>query len=108
MKLEAKNRSRRLRKKLRVDEFKELGFDIAWKFKEDITDEEIARYNELKIYLDNIGFYDITSDSRYNQFLKLTSERKEFAFRTFTKEEKEELDRIAKEVLDEINNGKNL
>jgi len=75
---------------------------------EDITDEEIARYNELKIYLDNIGFYDITSDSRYNQFLKLTSERKEFAFRTFTKEEKEELDRIAKEVLDEINNGKNL
>jgi len=44
MKLEAKNRSRRLRKKLRVDEFKELGFDIAWKFKEDITDEEVDTF----------------------------------------------------------------
>ncbi len=25
-------RSRRLRKKLRVDEFQELGFDVSWRF----------------------------------------------------------------------------
>ena len=31
MKVNAKNRTRRLRKKLRVDEYQELGFDIAWK-----------------------------------------------------------------------------
>jgi len=41
MKIEAKNRSRRLRKKLRVDEFKELGFDIAWQFNDDATNDEI-------------------------------------------------------------------
>ena len=39
MKQEAKNRSRRLRKKLCVDEFQELGFDIAWQF-EDGTDND--------------------------------------------------------------------
>lgn len=37
MKYQAKNRSKRLRKKLKVDEFQELGFDVAWSFKEDIT-----------------------------------------------------------------------
>ncbi len=44
MKLEAKNRSRRLRKKLRVDEFKELGFDVAWQLKTDITSAELDRF----------------------------------------------------------------
>ena len=72
---------------------------------EEITDREIIRYNELKLYLDKIGFYDTTSDSRYNQFLKLTSQREEFAIRSFTKEEKKELDRIAKEVLNQMNEG---
>lgn len=33
-------RSRRLRKKLHIEEFKELGFTISWSFKED-TDEKI-------------------------------------------------------------------
>ena len=37
MKVDAKNRSPRLRKKLRVDEYQELGFDIAWKL-DDNTD----------------------------------------------------------------------
>ena len=41
MKVDAKNRSQRLRKKLRVEEFQELGFDVAWKCKEGITSEEI-------------------------------------------------------------------
>lgn len=75
---------------------------------DEITEKEIIRYNELKLYLDNIGFYNITADSRYNQFLELTSQKKEFAYRSFTIEEKEELDRIAKEVLSEINKGESL
>ena len=44
MKADAKNRSQRLRKKLRVDEFKELGFDVAWKFNEDITSDELDAF----------------------------------------------------------------
>ena len=35
MKVTAKNRTRRLRKKLRVDEYQELGFDIAFKLADD-------------------------------------------------------------------------
>jgi uncharacterized protein YggL (DUF469 family) len=37
----ASNRSRRLRKKLCVDEFQELGFEINLNFKEGLTDEVI-------------------------------------------------------------------
>ncbi|WP_206484022.1 50S ribosome-binding protein YggL [Thalassotalea sp. G2M2-11] len=44
MKFEAKNRSRRLRKKLRVDEFQELGFDVAWKFADDIKSDEVDQF----------------------------------------------------------------
>jgi len=44
MKVIAKNRSNRLRKKLRVDEYQELGFDIAWKFEEGTTNEEIDAF----------------------------------------------------------------
>jgi uncharacterized protein YggL (DUF469 family) len=44
MKLDAKNRSRRLRKKLRVDEFKELGFDVAWQLDDDITSDELDAF----------------------------------------------------------------
>ncbi|WNC73751.1 YggL family protein [Thalassotalea psychrophila] len=38
------NRSRRLRKKMRVDEFQELGFDLAWQFAEGTTDETIDEF----------------------------------------------------------------
>lgn len=34
-------RSRRLRKKLRVDEFQEFGFDINWSFDESVSEEQI-------------------------------------------------------------------
>ena len=44
MKVDAKNRSQRLRKKLRVDEFKELGFDVAWQLNEDITSDELDAF----------------------------------------------------------------
>ena len=41
MKANAKNRNRRLRKKLRVEEFQELGFDVAWRLADDTTDEQV-------------------------------------------------------------------
>lgn len=44
MRLNAKNRSRRLRKKLRVDEFKELGFDVAWQLDDGITGDELDAF----------------------------------------------------------------
>jgi uncharacterized protein YggL (DUF469 family) len=44
MKIDAKNRSERLRKKLRVDEFQELGFDVAWQLNDDITSEELDAF----------------------------------------------------------------
>lgn len=37
----ATNRKRRLRKKLRVDEFQELGFDLSWSFPEGTTEAAI-------------------------------------------------------------------
>ena len=37
----SQNRSRRLRKKLRVDEFQEFGFDITWTFNESVSEEDI-------------------------------------------------------------------
>jgi uncharacterized protein YggL (DUF469 family) len=40
----ATNRSRRLRKKLCVDEFQELGFELNLEFKEDLSDEAIDAF----------------------------------------------------------------
>jgi ABC-type multidrug transport system ATPase subunit len=68
----------------------------------ELDDKELGQFEKLKNYFDHIGFNDETTDSRYNQFLKLTSQNKAYSNRKYTKEEAEELDRIAKEVLDEI------
>lgn len=68
----------------------------------ELEEDEKGQFERLKNYFDKIGFNDDTVDSRYNQYLKLTSNYKEFANRKYTEEEAEELDRIAKEVLDEI------
>ncbi len=46
MKLIAKNRKARLRKKLRVDEFQELGFDIAWQLPSDFTNHQVDVFLE--------------------------------------------------------------
>ena len=35
------NRSRRLRKKLHIEEFKELGFTVSWSFEEGTTEETL-------------------------------------------------------------------
>ena len=47
----ATNRSRRLRKKLCVDEFQELGFELNLEFKEDLSDEAIDAF--LDAFLDD-------------------------------------------------------
>ena len=44
MKIDAKNRNRRLRKKLRVDEFQELGFDVAWKLPDAYESDQIDNF----------------------------------------------------------------
>ena len=60
MKAEAKNRSRRLRKKLRVDEFQELGFDVAWRLADDSTEQQvddfIDNFIEQVIEPNGLGF----------------------------------------------------
>ncbi|WP_076419525.1 50S ribosome-binding protein YggL [Colwellia sp. UCD-KL20] len=44
MKVNAKNRNRRLRKKLRVEEYQELGFDIGFKLDDKSTDEQVDTF----------------------------------------------------------------
>jgi uncharacterized protein YggL (DUF469 family) len=39
----AKNRSRRLRKKLHIEEFQELGFSVAWRFPEGTSEQDVDR-----------------------------------------------------------------
>jgi len=69
-----------------------------------LSDDDRREFERLKKYFDRIGFDDETTDSRYNKFLQLTSEKEIFSTRKYTKDEEIELDRIAKEVLNEIIN----
>lgn len=39
----AKQRSRRLRKKMHIDEFQELGFSVGWLFPEGTSEQQIDR-----------------------------------------------------------------
>lgn len=68
----------------------------------DLSNDEQKVFERLKNYFDRIGFNDDTVDSRYNRYLQLTSEKDAFVNRNYSKEEEEELDKIAKEVLEEI------
>lgn len=60
MKTIAKNRTRRLRKKLRVDEYQELGFDLAWTLPEGTTNEAIDvfidKFFKEAIEVNGLGF----------------------------------------------------
>ncbi|BDM65288.1 hypothetical protein NFHSH190041_27400 [Shewanella sp. NFH-SH190041] len=57
----ATNRSRRLRKKLRVDEFQELGFDINWTFNADVSEAQIDslvdKFIDEVIEVRGLGFH---------------------------------------------------
>lgn len=70
--------------------------------KENLSELETAEFERLRTELDSIGFYDTTIDSRYNKFLELTSQHEIFQKSILTKGEEEELERISKEVADEI------
>lgn len=70
-----------------------------------ISDEEKLKFNELETYFENIKFYEIFVDSRFEQFVKLTSEHEKFSNRDYSDEEKDNLDKIAKEVLESILNS---
>ena len=61
----AKNRSRRLRKKMHIEEFQEVGFSVAWRFPEGTSVEKIdedvdAFINEViepnKLAFDGSGY----------------------------------------------------
>jgi uncharacterized protein YggL (DUF469 family) len=61
----AKNRSRRLRKKMHIEEFQEVGFSVAWRFPEGTSEEQIdqdvdAFINEViepnKLAFDGSGY----------------------------------------------------
>lgn len=67
-----------------------------------ITKEEIDEYNELSMELEDIGFYNVSIDSRYNKFVELTSKYEIFQKSILTKDEENELERISKEVAEEI------
>lgn len=61
----AKNRSRRLRKKMHIEEFQEIGFSVAWRFPEGTSVEKVdedvdAFINEViepnKLAFDGSGY----------------------------------------------------
>ncbi|MDD2518914.1 MAG: AAA family ATPase [Bacilli bacterium] len=67
-----------------------------------ISKKEIVEYNDLSQELEDIGFYNVSIDSRYNMFVELTSKHEVFQKSVLTKEEEKELERISKEVAEEI------
>lgn len=67
-----------------------------------ISFDEKLKFNELESYLENIKFYENFIDSRFQQFVELTSEHEEYKNRDYSDEEKAKLDQIAREVLNNI------
>jgi ABC-type cobalamin/Fe3+-siderophores transport system ATPase subunit len=70
--------------------------------KGDLTEKERNDFERLEKYFDEIGWNDETVDSRYNLFLKMTSEQPAFNDRKYSKAEEIELNAIAKDVMDKI------
>jgi predicted ATPase len=67
-----------------------------------LSKNEIQEYETLSKELDDIGFYDVSIDSRFSKFVEMTSKHEVFNKSILSKEEEEELEKISKEVLDEI------
>jgi ABC-type multidrug transport system ATPase subunit len=63
---------------------------------------EIEEFNTLSKELDEVGFYDVNIDSRFTKFVELTSKHEVFNKSILSKEEEEELEKISKQVLEEI------
>lgn len=67
-----------------------------------IKQKEKEEYEKLSRELEEVGFYDISIDSRYNKFIELTSKHRLFQKSILSNEEEVELERISKEVADEV------
>ncbi|MFI0488305.1 MAG: YggL family protein [Yersinia sp. (in: enterobacteria)] len=56
----AKNRSRRLRKKMHIDEFQELGFSVQWAFPDgtgvDVIDKTVDQFIDEVIEANGLAF----------------------------------------------------
>jgi predicted ATP-binding protein involved in virulence len=67
-----------------------------------LSKDEIQEYETLSKELDDVGFYDVNIDSRFSKFVEMTSMHEVFNKSILSKEEEEELEKISKDVLDEI------
>ena len=67
-----------------------------------LTDIEIDEYNKLVTELNETGFYDVSMDSRFNKFIELTSRHEVFQKSILNDHELDEIERISKEVAEEI------
>lgn len=67
-----------------------------------LSEIEIAEYYQLVNELNEIGFYDVSLDSRFNKFIELTSRHEVFQKSILNENELEEIERISKEVAEEI------
>jgi len=67
-----------------------------------LSNAEIEEFNTLSKELEEVGFYDVSIDSRFTKFIELTSKHEVFSKSILTGDEEEELERISKEVMEEI------
>ncbi|WP_457626451.1 AAA family ATPase [Persephonella sp.] len=68
----------------------------------EITEKEKDEYKKLKKELEEIGFFDQTNDELYNKFLKEISKYNIFQKVELSKEEKEELSKISKSIIEKL------
>ena len=67
-----------------------------------LSDKEVQEFYTLERELNEVGFYDVNIDSRFNKFVEMTSKHQVFNKTILTKEEEQELERISKDVVEEI------
>ena len=67
-----------------------------------LTSEETSELQRLTEKLNQLGFYDVTSDKTYDRYLKHIYQNELFQKVEFTKEEEEEINEISKKVLGDI------
>ncbi len=67
-----------------------------------LTKSEIVEYNELKEFLDQLGFYDQTNDQLYNMFLDEVSKNELFQKVEFSTNEKLKIENESKKAIEKI------
>lgn len=71
----------------------------------EINEIERKEYNKLKEELEKLGFYDQTNDELYNKFLKEVNKYDIFQKVELSSEEKEELSKISKSIIENLLKG---